>query len=135
MKKLFIIFTFSILIISNLIAQNMDYQSHYSKGKEYEKQGKWISALGEYYDAMVSEPNENGYQAYFSWETIATALENGNPGIGNYDEFDFIDNWLSVLQNYEQYWTENCPVLFFFEKPERLQLNRENKTADYQLLI
>lgn len=133
-----------ITICTSLFAQNEITQKHIEKGKVYETQKKWIHALGEYYDALENElPKDNwngftewnGLEAYASWEKISNSISNGNPGIGEFDDFDFVDNWIALLQEYEQYWTENCPRTFYFEKPTRTEINREKKTANYLLYI
>ncbi len=125
-------------ITIGIFAQNADYQVHLSKGKEYEEQKKWIYALGEYYDAMTAELSEStieDFDSYNSWLNIAEQINNGNPGLGEYDDFDYVDNWILLLQEYEKYWTENCPKTIFFNKPERTELDREKKTADYAIKI
>lgn len=121
-----------------LFAQNVDYQAHLAKAKEYESQKKWVYALGEYYDAMTAELSEStveDVEAYNAWLNISDKISNGNPGLGEYDDFDYVDSWILLLQEYEKYWTENCPKTFYFNKPERTELNRETRTANYEIKI
>ena len=137
MKK-FIVMAVSAILSTTLFAQNAEYEKHFEKAKEYESQKKWIYALGEYYDAMtakLSETNIDNYESYEAWINIADKINNGNPGIGEYDDFDYVDSWLLLLQEYERYWTENCPKTIYFDKPVRTELNREKKTADYSITI
>ena len=137
MKK-FIVMAVSAILSTTLFAQNAEYEKHFEKAKEYESQKKWIYALGEYYDAMtakLSETNIDNFESYEAWINIADKINNGNPGIGEYDDFDYVDSWLLLLQEYERYWTENCPKTIYFDKPVRTELNREKKTADYSITI
>lgn len=137
LKKIITCISVSFITLG-IFAQNADYKVHLSKGKEYEEQKKWIYALGEYYDAMTAELSEStieDFDSYNSWLNIAEQINNGNPGLDEYDDFDFVDNWILLLQEYEKYWTENCPKTIFFNKPERTELNREKKTADYAIKI
>lgn len=137
LKKISTCISVSFITIG-IFAQNPDYQAHLAKGKEYEEQKKWVNALGEYYDAMTVELSEStigDFDAYNSWLNIADKINNGNPGLGEYDDFDYVDSWILLLQEYEKYWTENCPKIIYFNKPMRTELNRERKTADYSIKI
>ena len=137
MKKI-IVMAVSAILSTFLFAQNAEYEKHFEKAKEYESQKKWIYALGEYYDAMtakLAETNIENFESYEGWINIADKINNGNPGIGEYDDFDYVDSWLLLLQEYERYWTENCPKTIYFDKPVRTELNREKKTADYSITI
>ena len=118
-----------------LYAQNDEFNFHFIRGKEFASEKKWVFALGEYYDAMLAEPNENGKEAYLAWCEIVDNIKDGNPGIGIFDDFDYIDNWIKILEEYELYWTEHYPYIFIFEKPILNSLNRENKTASYTFPI
>ena len=72
---------------------------------------------------------------YNRWTAIADSINSGNPGLGEFDEFEFADNWISLLKEYEKYWTENCPYIFYVAKPVRQKLNLETKTANYTVGI
>ena len=133
MKKIIVMAITAILTVS-LFAQNADYQAHLAKGKEYESQKKWVNALAEYYDAMVVEPTFNAVEAYNSYKQLSDLIENGNPGYGEYDEFEFYDAWIDIMKEYERYWSEN-PPRYFDVKIKRDSLNRENRTATYSTWV
>lgn len=152
-----IISTISILLITtSLFAQNAQtsgYETHLQKGKEYESQKKWIYALGEYYDALDSvfgdikkedifnytfeELNQipDVQDAYNSYKNLAEKIKNGTPGYGEFDDFTLLDNWILLLKEFEKYWSENSPQRVYFGKPERTALNRENRTASYEIYV
>lgn len=150
-----IITTIAVLLITTSIfaqiAQTSDYEIHLQKGKEYENQKKWIYALGEYYDALDSIfadiKNEDIYklvelnqipdfqEALESYKNLAEKIENENPGYGEFDDFTLLDNWILLLKEFEKYWTENSPQRVYFGKPERTALNRENRTATYEIAV
>ncbi len=144
LKKLIVLGVISFLAV-NVFAQNEEVNVHFSKAQDYEAQKKWIYALGEYYDAMaenLAEPDFNnpnifdGYtNAHNRWSAIEDSINSGNPGFGEFDEFEFADNWISLLKEYEKYWTENCPYIFHVAKPVRQKLNLETKTANYTIGI
>ena len=115
--------------------QNASPKSHLQKAKECISQKKWVSALGECYDSVLSDSAEDAEEAYNSWTEISEAIKDGKPGLGEFDDFSIVDNWILALQDYERYWTNNCPFTIYFDKPERTELNREKKTADYRLRI
>ena len=133
MKKIIVMAITAILTVS-LFAQNADYQAHLAKGKEYESQKKWVNALAEYYDAMVVEPTFDAVEAYNSYKQLSDLIENGNPGYGEYDDFEFYDAWIDIMKEYERYWSEN-PPRYFEIKIKRDSLNRENRTATYSTWI
>lgn len=133
MKKIIVMAITAILTVS-LFAQNADYQAHLAKGKEFESQKKWVNALAEYYDAMVVEPTFDAVEAYTSYKQLSDLIENGNPGYGEYDEFEFYDAWIDIMKEYERYWSEN-PPRYFDVKIKRDSLNRENRTATYSTWV
>ena len=136
--------TVTLFLVVNVFAQNEELNIHFSRAQDYEAQKKWIYALGEYYDAMaenlallgLDNTNFDTYtSAYNRWTAISDSINNGNPGLGEFDEFEFADNWISLLKDYEKYWTENCPYIFHVAKPVRQKLNLETKTANYTVGI
>lgn len=133
MKKI-IVMAITAILTTSLFAQNADYQAHLAKGKEYESQKKWVNALAEYYDAMVAEPTFDAVEAYNSYKQLSDLIENGNPGYGEYDEFEFYDAWIDMMKEYERYWSEN-PPRYFEVKIKRDSLNRENRTATYSTWV
>ncbi len=136
--------TVTLFLVVNVFAQNEELNIHFSRAQDYEAQKKWIYALGEYYDAMaenlallgLDNTNFDTYtSAYNRWTAISDSINNGNPGLGEFDEFEFAGNWISLLKDYEKYWTENCPYIFHVAKPVRQKLNLETKTANYTVGI
>lgn len=123
------------LITNRVFAQNTDYNKHLAKGKEYEEQKKWIYALGEYFDALELTSFLEAEDAYNAWKCLVEEIKKGHPGYGDFDEFSYVDNWILLLQEYEKYWTDYTPYMIFFDKPDRISLNRETKTADYEMRI
>lgn len=132
-KKIIICISVSFVTLG-LFAQNADYQKHFEKAKEYESQKKWVNALGEYYDAMVAKPSFEAVEAFNSYKQLSDVIENGNPGYGEYDEFEFYDAWIDMMKEYERYWSEN-PPRYFDVKIKRDSLNRENRTATYSTWV
>ena len=138
LKKIIALSVISFLAV-NVFAQNEELNVHFSKAQDYEAQKKWIYALGEYYEAMTENLAESYFNkphffdAYNRWAAIADSINSGNPGLGEFDAFEFADNWVSLLKEYEKYWTENCPYIFYVKKPARQKLNLETKTANYTI--
>lgn len=106
-----------------------EVQQHIDKAKEYESQKKWCYALGEYYDALKIEKNNNVQQAY---KQLSEVIKNGNPGYGSFDVFTLVDDWVLLMQDFEAYWTEYCPIMFVIGIPQRTEINRENRTVTYE---
>lgn len=135
-KKIVAVFFAATVMATGLFAQSNACKEHLEKGKKYEDEKRWVHALGEYYDAIAADiPTAEALEAYEKWDSLTTAIQAGQPGYGEFDEFSFVDNWLDLLKDYEKYWTENCPYVFYFEKPQRTELNRETKTANYEITI
>ncbi len=125
--------TFSISM--SMFSQSPSFREHLEKAKQYETEKLWIHALGEYYDAMEVVPIDNAKDVFQCWENLAETIKSGNPGYGKFNDFDSVDNWIFLLQEYEKYWTHTAPKTFYFEKPERIELNREKRTATYKFGI
>ena len=130
MKKLF-----TILIISSLITflSAQSYQEFMQKAEKAEQENKWISALGYYYDAAhSSEAQPDAENRYIE---IKKAIENGKPGLSVEDDIFETDNkWDALETDFITYFTENCPwSIYLCNEFERVELNKENKTADYKI--
>lgn len=133
-KKIIIILV-TVFSVSIMSAQTSEYENHMKKAREYEKYEKWIYALGEYYDAMTVENTIKARTAYDSWCSLSEKIETGYPGYSEYDEFSVVDKWMTMLKDYEKYWTDNCPIFVIYGIPERTYLNREDKTATYRMWL
>lgn len=123
---------FFISVSLNVFAQDNEYQKHLEKAKEYESQKRWVYALGEYWDAMEIEQTGNINEAFSSISNLKNTIENGNPGYGNFGEFDYYDEWLNLMIDYERYWTEHCPYYFTYSF-EKSGINLEKRTAEYKV--
>lgn len=116
-----------------VFSQSEDSKMHFEKAKQYENNKQLIYALGEYYDAYVSDVNQTEARERFG--VLLDAISEGNPGVGDFDVFELYDDWILLLQDYEKYWTEYCPFIIKMTKLERQSINTENKTATYQYTL
>lgn len=107
------------------------YTERFAEAKEYEQQGLWIHALGCYYDAIDTQTTEDVSEAYNAFSLLEEAISNGNPGYGEYDEFDIYDGWKALQAEYEDYFYNYCPVKFTFSEFTKGNVDYEEKTADY----
>lgn len=97
-----------------MFGQNAEYQNLMAKAKAYEAYSKLVYALGTYYDAMEAEPTDQAAEAYDAFLNLENTIKNGNPGYGEFDEFDLHDGWKAILTEYETYWSEFAAVQFEF---------------------
>lgn len=134
MKKLL---TVVCMLISITSVFGKSYEECFEKAQKFEEEKKYAYALANYYDAMnITEENTEEYKTTRKkYNNIKQMIENGKPGLDEYDPFELYDKWVELLQEFEHYWTENCPFLFKFSKPERQSLNSENRTADYTIYV
>ena len=132
MKKV-MFFVLCLFTICKSFANNIDeYNSHLTKAKEYEVQKQWINALGEYWDAIAINSTEDCTEALNSYNLIIETIQNGNPGFGKYDDFEYYDEWMNLLKNFEQYFTQH--LAFSFDVLyKRDSLDRENRLATYKI--
>lgn len=115
-------------------AQNADYNALLSKGKDYENKKQFVYALGTYYDAVAAEPTGDSKEAEDAFNALSDSIKNGNPGIGEFDEFEIYDNWLVLCKEYEKYWTEYSPRAIIYEL-ERDSIDRATKTGNYKVSL
>lgn len=115
-------------------AQNADYNALLSKGKDYENKKQFVYALGTYYDAVAAEPTGDSKEAQDAFNALSDSIKNGNPGIGEFDEFEIYDNWLVLCKEYEKYWTEYSPRAIVYEL-ERDSIDRATKTGNYKVSL
>lgn len=132
MKRIFMGAVMFVLLAFGAFAQNAAYKENLEKAKEFESQGKYFNALASYYDAMEAEPTEKAEEALEAYNKLAAVLKAGKPGYGeNMDEFDIYDGWISIAEEYDNYWKENCPVYFKSGSFVKGELDMETRTASY----
>lgn len=135
MKKL--ITLFALLITSSVVclfAQNTEYDSLMQKAKDYESQKKYVYAMGTYWDAILAtEDYEEAYEAHEKYTTLVEEFVNGKPGLDEYDEFSIYDGWMSALDEFVSYWTENNPFIIKFDELKKGPLNYETRTTEYTI--
>ena len=134
LKKLMPIFLFNTIMVLSAFSQADEYTKHLEKAKAYEATKQWIYALGEYYDANICYaylPDLEESEAKKSFDKLLRRISSGQPGYGEFDAFDLYDNWILMLKEFEQYWTEYCPILISISKLNRESLDPNTKTAIY----
>ncbi|MCR5622619.1 MAG: formylglycine-generating enzyme family protein [Treponema sp.] len=105
----------------------------YKKGQAYEDAGKYIHALGTYWDAMEAAP-EKGEAAMLAFVRLNTIIQNGKPGKDiEYDEFDLYDGWVALWKDFVDYWTTNNAFCFSVVDLTRKDLDMEARTATYRM--
>lgn len=114
-------------------AAESDYDALFAKARKYEEQGRYMYALGTYWDAMKADPKK-AKDAYYALYDLGNTIADGNPGRGSFDEFTIYDGWLALCKDFEQYWTENCPNSFTFTI-RKGELDMATRTATYYVHI
>ena len=115
-------------------AKGSEYATLLAKAKEYEAKKMYVHALGTYWDAMEAESLGNASEAYDAYINLARVIKKGNPGYGEFDEFELYDGWLELCSDYEQYWTECCPCVFSFQM-RKGDVDVAARTASYYVDI
>jgi len=110
-----------------------DYAALFAKAKDFEAKKQYVHALGTYWDAMEAAPEKAG-EALEAYDKLGAAIKAGNPGYGEFDEFDIYDGWLALCKDYERYWTECCPNAFTFSI-RKGELDMKTRTATYYVDI
>lgn len=76
----------------------------------------WVSELGNCWDSIEANPTLASRSYYERYNEIAENLRKGIPGIGEFSEEEKHDAWVSILKDFERYWSENCPRKFSFSR-------------------
>ena len=132
-KRILVSVAFALATVMVCFAEGSDYESLLAKARKYEEQGRYMYALGTYWDAMKADPKK-AKDAYYAYVELAKTLSSGNPGYGEFDEFSIYDGWLALCKDFEQYWTENCPNCFSF-RIDKGELDMATRTATYYVYI
>lgn len=122
------------------INKNKQLVKQYVKqAKAYEQKKQWAFALNSYYEAMAVNTDVSlKKEAVEGYAALASAILNGNPGLGKYDPFSMPDEWVNLLVDAEKCaYTFNLISVNF--KPGRRydcgvklkELNYNNRTATY----
>ena len=87
----------------------------------------WVTELGNCWDAL--EKDTSAKNQLDRYNEIAECMLNGLPGITKEDasEDEIHGDWLSVLTDFENYWTENCPRTFFLGELKKIPSTRKEK--------
>lgn len=115
------------------VAAGADYDALLKQAKDYEAKKQYVHALGSYWDAMEAAP-EKAAGALDAYNKLAAVIQDGNPGWGEFDEFDLYDGWLALCKDFEQYWTETCPNVFTFSI-RKGELDMKTRSATYYVDI
>lgn len=116
-----------------LFAQTAEYTTLLKKAKDFEEKKLYASALCTYYDALEADPSQKDSEDMQNYKKLGSCIDIGNPGYGEFDEFSLYDDWLVLLKDFEQYWTENPPIAVQFEDIEKGKIDRETRTASYSV--
>lgn len=76
----------------------------------------WILELGNCWDSVEANPNLSSRSYYEKYNEIAENLRSGKPGNSEFSEDELHDAWISILKDFENYWSENCPRKFNFSR-------------------
>lgn len=117
MKKIILVAIASLFCFS-MFCQNTKkaYSQFEEEAKNYEKNNKWIHAIGTYMD-IFSCPDytlEERTAAYNRYSEISEQLKNGEPGFGKFNSFDKIEKWSCLIDEFDEYYEnhfELIPVL------------------------
>ena len=126
-----------VLGTSFVFADKAQYDKLLAEGKAYEEKGQWVHAMGAYWDAMEAEEKRNGTEAYEAFLKITKALQEGNPGIGTFDDFSLYDGWVSLCKDYEIYWNEHVSEIYalsFTYKKDALDMKTRTATYDFGVI-
>lgn len=109
------------------------YESLFAKAQEYEKQGKYVHALGTYWDAMEAEQTTKAKKALKAYDKLSDVIREGKPGWGKFDdEFDMYDGWKSIYKDFQSYWIEEgSRYVFRVAKLRKKELDMKTRTANY----
>ena len=120
---------------------------------------KWCYLLGLYYDEFLKAQiadnsqkvdflgyespkhtskksgNSDNYNAYYNaYKELRDLILSGKPGFGEYNDFQLYNEWKNLLIDAEKYGTE-YGALYIGLSCERVKLNYENSTADYEVVV
>lgn len=115
-------------------AAEAKYRELFNKAKEYEEKGQIFYALAYYADALMvrNAANEEAEERFTSIGKLLTW--DGLPGVKSKDQFALYNDWISLLEDAEKYWTEYSPFSFRYRLTQG-DLNYENQTASYNLYV
>lgn len=135
MKKILLTVVVILTIGLGAFAQNAEYTALLKKAKEYETKKLYVSAMGTYWDAIVTEPTEKGKEAVEAFIKLEEVITNGKPGYGEFDEFSIYDDWVLLLKDAERYFTETPAKGFILRDLKKGDIDRATKTAAYSIEI
>ena len=91
--------------------------------------------MGTYWDAAAAEKSDKAAEAVESYLKLEAIIEAGKPGYGEFDEFTLYDNWVILLKDFEQYWTEHPSVGFKIGDIKKGDIDRSTRTASYAVRV
>lgn len=76
----------------------------------------WVTELGNCWDSVAANPTLSSRSYYERYNEIAESLKSGKPGGGDLSDEEAHEAWLSVLKDFESYWSSNCPKKISFSR-------------------
>ena len=113
-----------------------NYSTLYEQAKKYESEGRLISALGTYFDAIEAEPSAKAQDAINSLEKISSIIEAGvfKRG-GNVSDSDIYQAWAALCADYQLYFIEHSPYAFGISLPVKSDVDNGSKTCSYTFTL
>ncbi|MBR6914331.1 MAG: SUMF1/EgtB/PvdO family nonheme iron enzyme [Treponema sp.] len=74
----------------------------------------WVSELGNCWDAVEANPTLSSRSSFERYSEIAKALKAGKPGLSEVSDEELHSAWISILKDFESYWSSNCPKKITF---------------------
>ena len=110
-----------------------------NQAKAYEQKKQWVLALNTYYDAMALDIDPSSkMEALYGYNKLASAIRDGNPGLGKYDVFSLVDEWKNLLIDAEKLACTFCPYIMKIDNTSDIdpwKIDYKTKTASYYLHV
>lgn len=137
MKKFKLLMVSILACLLGISAFAQDFNSLFTKAKEFEQNKKYVHALGTYYDAIALGTDNQANEANASYKILISTIKNGQPGFGNFDEFTLYDSWVSLLTDAEQYWTEHAGEVYTINigRATKGDVDYSSRTATYTIPV
>ncbi|MCQ2588041.1 MAG: hypothetical protein MJ174_07995 [Treponema sp.] len=128
MKKIFAIIFMICFSAFNIFSQGIN---HLHAGRKYESEGKFIHALGEYFDGQLTN-DSNSITCNIEYKRLSDFISEGTFGKRKNHIFEIHDIWTSILLEFENYWSAESPWEISVNYLKLDKINYSNRTYTYK---
>lgn len=112
-------------------SENVSNINKLELANQYRRDGKFIHALSIYRDVILASEDDEDQTAFFSWKSLINNISLGYSLNSYEDDFEVYEHWYNLLNEFEDLWFEECPVVLHVTDLKKGNMELGSGTVTY----